>query len=164
MVGRAGGEQGIRMVTVSCEEGRHADSGVERVVVGELGEGEEVEPICLSEIAETSHEVLDGLVCSLRLSVRLRVESRGQGGLGAQDAGDFAPPCRRKGGSSVADDVRRQAMLTVDVLDELSSQDACAVGRLGGDEVSEFGETVDDDEYGVVSGRRGKFGDVVPRD
>jgi hypothetical protein len=80
------------VVTVVGEEGGHADGGVEGVVVREFGHWEEVMPVVLSIVAEGSKILLEDLVDSLRLSVRLGVEGCREVGLDVQEAFDFGPP------------------------------------------------------------------------
>lgn len=59
------------------EERGHAYGGVERVVVGEFGEGNTSGPIGLLIVEEGTHLMLDGLVDAFRLTIRLRVEGGG---------------------------------------------------------------------------------------
>ena len=54
--------------------GSHADGGMEGVVVGELGDGEEAEPIILEVIAEGPEVLFKDLVDPFCLAIRLGVE------------------------------------------------------------------------------------------
>jgi hypothetical protein len=71
------------VVSVVGEERGHADGGVERIVVCELGCREEVVPVVLEVVAEGPEVLFEDLVYPLRLAVGLWVESCREVGLDA---------------------------------------------------------------------------------
>ena len=73
------------MGTVVDEERSQTMSIRDRVVIGELGQGQKVYPVVLIVIAEDSQKLLEGLVDSLCLSICLWVKGCRQINAGAQD-------------------------------------------------------------------------------
>ena len=81
-----------RVVAMVSEKWGHADGGVQGVVVSEFGYREEVVPVVLSIVAESSKVLFEDLVDPLCLAVRLGVEGRREVGSDAQESFNLCPP------------------------------------------------------------------------
>ncbi|GBG91037.1 hypothetical protein CBR_g51770 [Chara braunii] len=96
--------------TVVQLEWSHADRRMQRSVVGELDVEEAVNPILLIRTDERTKHHLSGLLCSLRLPVRLWMPSRTWFHLGAGFLHERCLECRHETSVAVADDVFRYAV------------------------------------------------------
>ena len=73
------------------EEGGGARSGVRGVVVGELGEGKEVDPVVLLVVDVDSEVLLEHLVDAFGLAVGLGVVGGGEVGFDAKEVAEGSP-------------------------------------------------------------------------
>ena len=137
------------MITIGSEKWRHANCGVVRVIVCELGEWQEGGPVRLLKVAKRTHIVLDSLVCALGLAIGLWVKGSGKVGAGTKKACDFPPPSGGEGCASVGDNISRKPVRAVDVGNELLGEDCGGISSAGGNEVGEFGKAANNDKNGV---------------
>ena len=136
--------------------------GLLSIVVGEFGEGKERFPIILLVVAVHSKVLFQNLIRSFCLSIGLRVEGGREVLLNVEVGKVGAPKVGGEGGATVGSDVERKTVESVDVLKEELSKFGSGGGFFGGDEVSHFGEAIDEDENGVITGGgRRKFDDVI---
>ena len=142
------------MVSVVGEERSLAGRGMDGVVVSELGEGEELLPVVLLVVAEGTQVLFEDLVDALGLAVGLWVERRGHVGLDVEESEEVSPEAGGEDLVAVGHDVSWEAVETVDILEEESSNGWGIGGGLGGGEVSHLGEAVDRDEDRIVAGWR----------
>ncbi|GBG79303.1 hypothetical protein CBR_g29452 [Chara braunii] len=96
--------------TVVQLEWSHADRRMQQSVVGELDVGEAVNPILLMRTDERTKHHLSGLMCALRLPVRLWMLSRTSFHLRVGFLHERSPECRHEASVVVADDVFRYAV------------------------------------------------------
>ncbi|GBG60406.1 hypothetical protein CBR_g5583 [Chara braunii] len=108
-------------------EWSHADRRVHRSVVGELDVGEAVNPIFLVRTDEHTKHHLSGLMCPLRLPVRLWMPSRTWFHLRAGLLHESSPKCRHEASVAVADYVFRYTVAT----NPTGVQEACQLGSRG---------------------------------
>ena len=97
--GRGGGRGGdstrrfkARMEAQGSKEGGHADGRVEGVVVGEFEDGKERSPVILVVVDKYAEVLLDRLVESFCLAVRLWVEGCREIGLDLEETLNLCPP------------------------------------------------------------------------
>jgi hypothetical protein len=127
---------------------------VSSVVVGELGTREEVLPVALLVVAEDTEILAEYLVDTLGLAIGLGVESGGHVGLDGEEGEEMAPEVGSEYLVAVRHNVGWQAVETIYVLEEEAGNVGCIGCGLGGDEVGHFGETVNNNEDGIVPGWR----------
>ncbi|GBG64639.1 hypothetical protein CBR_g45693 [Chara braunii] len=96
--------------TVVQLEWSHVDRRMQRSVVGKLDVGEAVNPILLIRTDERTKHHLSGLMCPLRLAVRLWMSSRTWFHLGVGFLHERSSECRHEMSAEVADDVFRYAV------------------------------------------------------
>ncbi|GBG80832.1 hypothetical protein CBR_g31388 [Chara braunii] len=137
--------------TVVQLEWSHANRRVHRSVVSELDVGEAVNPIFLVRMDERTKHHLSGLMCPLRLPVRLWMPSRTWLHLRAGLLHERSPKCRHEASVAVADYVFRYTVAT----NPTGVQEACQLGSrevvLARERTRVLTQSVHDREDAVVS-------------
>ena len=134
------------------------------VVVGELGEGEEIDPVVLIVRNEGAEIHLQRLVRTLSQTVGLGMVGRRVLDGDLEMAGELGPEARNESRAAVGDDGVRETVVTEDAVKEEPGETG-GVERFGsGDEVGVAGKPIAHDPDGVVAMRCGELDDVVHRD
>jgi hypothetical protein len=164
---------GCRVETIVGKEGGLLGGGVDRVVVGKLGDGEPWGPVGVLGGDIGTEDLFDGAVGNLRLAVSLGVMRGGEVEFGAKGREDGLPEIRGDAGVTVRDNDSRDTLFGKDVIKEEVGQTGGWHSLVSADEVSLFGEHVNKGGDGVIGqsimaegGRKvgdEVHGDVSPR-
>jgi hypothetical protein len=106
------------VVSIVCKERCLFGGRVYCVVIGKLSKREEVDPIILLVIYKTAEILLEDLIDSFSLSIRLWVKGRGQVDLCTQELEQAGPEFRSKLGATIGNHIIRQAMKSHHVFEE----------------------------------------------
>src|SRR6266481_9466689 len=108
----------VRVVSLVCEEQGNSCGAARHVVVCELGEREEAQPIILLVVAVDAEVLFQSLVSVLSLSVTFWVVSRGEVQLHVQGSAKGLEELGHKFRPTVGSDMRRDTVLGENVEDE----------------------------------------------
>ena len=143
-------EGGARIITIVGKERGDLSRRVRGIVVGELGDGEEVCPVVLLIVGVHPEVGLQCLVRALGLAVGLGVECSGEIQLHVQESAEGRHELGGECGTPIRDDIRGDTMLGEDVAYVEASDVGRRRGGGCGNEEGHFGESVHNDEDGVV--------------
>lgn len=153
----------LRMISEACEERGLLGRGISGVVVSEFGERQERSPVVLKMTGVLAKVLLENLIGSFGLAIRLRMKGCREHRFDLSKAKDFFPELRGECRSSVGDDIVREAMEADNLTDELTGKIDGSVGCLGRNEMSHFRKSVDDHQDGVVTLGVGELRDMIHR-
>ena len=108
----------VRVVALIGIEGHNTSGCTWRIVVCELSEWEQAEPIVLLVIAVDSDVLFQSLISSFGLSITFRVKTQGEVKLHVESETKRSEEVRDEFGTSVRSNVARDTMLRKDVNDK----------------------------------------------
>ena len=115
---------------------------VRMIVVGEFGEGKEVDPVVLIVRNEGAEISLQRLVRTLSQTVGLGMIGRRVFDGDLKMAGEFGPEARDEGRATVGDDGVRETVVTEDTVEEEPGETGSVRRFSGGNEMSIADETI----------------------
>jgi len=140
------------VITVIGLEWGELGGGMDRVVVCEFSQIEDIRPIVLVVVAVVSEICFEDLIHSLSLTIRLRVEGCGEVWFCTKSFDEFTPEVGVEDGSTIRDDICGNAMESNNVVEEhFGKIRSIKAFFFVWDKVCLLGKTIDKDLDGVIT-------------